>query len=130
MEELVAKLPYRQGGIRARTIGSTTPLQTPYRESPCSLRWGSYRCGYLRRVRRREPLSLPNIRSIPDRFSQIFSTDWWASFKAVNPVGLSSTCRYPKDIFELVIGIKWRTLRVAAYAVLMLDEYPSVRLAP
>lgn len=45
-------------------------------------------------------------------------------------IALLFTGRYPKDIFELVVGINRWTLRVISYAALMRDEYPPFRLAP
>jgi hypothetical protein len=43
-------------------------------------------------------------------------------------VVLLVTGRYPRDVFELVVGIARWAVRVAAYFALMRDEYPPFRL--
>jgi hypothetical protein len=60
------------------------------------------------------------------------SSDWpglTAILALVAGVVLLFTARYPRDVFELLVGLNRWSWRVVAYVALMRDEYPPFRLA-
>jgi hypothetical protein len=58
---------------------------------------------------------------------------WWTGglvgvLTVIAAVIMAFTEKYPKDLFDLVVGLNRWCLRVTAYVALMTDEYPPFRL--
>jgi hypothetical protein len=62
-----------------------------------------------------------------------YDADWWgggllAVLTLIAGVLLAFTEKYPKDLYDLIMGLNRWVLRVAAYSALMTDVYPPFRL--
>jgi hypothetical protein len=84
-------------------------------------------------------LALPHLAVLAAFFGWWNSAITWGA-TTLQPPGLAGilvlvagfvllfTGRYPRDVFDLLVGIARWSIRVAAYVALMRDEYPPFRL--
>ncbi|MFC9729817.1 DUF4389 domain-containing protein [Streptomyces roseolus] len=93
---------------------------------------------YPERLSRSQVLVKWWLLAIPHYLVLVFFTGglragWWSGglitlLAVIAGFALAFTSRYPRDLFELVVGLNRWVLRVAAYASLMTDAYPPFRL--
>jgi len=95
------------------------------------LRW-SWRVGYYSYsglgTDRYPPFTLAERRTVNEHYPMLWQGGLIGILVLVAAVVLLFTGRYPRTIFDLVLGLNRWVLRVAAYAGLMTDEYPPFRL--
>jgi hypothetical protein len=79
-------------------------------------------------------LAIPHLLIVGIFSGSVFwaSSDWpglTAILALVAGAVLLFTASYPRDVFDLLVGLNRWTWRVVAYVALMRDEYPPFRLA-
>ena len=79
-------------------------------------------------------LAIPHLMIVGIFSGSVFwaSSDWpglTTILALVAGIVLLFTARYPRDVFDLLVGLNRWTWRVVAYVALMRDEYPPFRLA-
>ena len=93
---------------------------------------------YPERLSRSKAFFKPWLLALPHWFVVALFLGWWdmdggppgllTVLAVIAGAVLLFTKRYPRDIFDLVVGIARWVARVGVYAGLMRDEYPPFRL--